>query len=121
MKYVDNLQFDVRGRVEWIGNFNSGRLEINCGEVKSGKGRTEAILQLLKRLVIVAFAAIQILKNYLPLEKIIVFLKGEVITRTKQWKNPTDDEISKLVETSKLLIPTLPNIILPTITVSILV
>ena len=33
----------------------------------------------------------------------------------------TDDEISKLVETSKLLIPTLPNIILPTITVSILV
>lgn len=74
------FQFDVRFTNRLVGGNN---IEIICGEIKSGKGRKVAYMQVIERLLIVRKAFL-CLTNMPPNA---IHLRGEVFTNIREWKN----------------------------------
>ena len=98
--FTQEYEYDVRG--ESI--FRDFIINVTAGESKSGAGRKQAILQLIKRLSILR-CAIQHLLTEEQLQLFRVSLQGVIYTKDSQWESPKKSEISAIADEYNIAIP----------------
>lgn len=101
------FQFDVRGTNQVIGSTN---IEITIGEIKSGKDRKGAIIQVIERLLILWKAA----KCMTNMPSNNIHLRGEIYTNIRQWKDvPVSNQDLKSTMTEMKIKESIINEIFP--------
>ena len=98
--FTQEYEFDVRG--ESI--FRDFLINVTAGESKSGAGRKQAILQLIKRLSILR-CAIQHLLTEEQRQLFRMSLQGIIYTKDSQWVSPKKSEISAIADEYNIAIP----------------
>ena len=86
--YTRELQCDVRGTT----TMRDHKVCVTVGEIKSAKGKHEAVKQLVKRLVVIGSATKKI-ANIVP-----VSLHGDVYTRRSEWLSDGDDIVKVVTD-----------------------
>ena len=89
--FFQEYELDVRGESV----FRNYIIMITAGESKSGAGRKQAILQLIKRLSILHCATQHLLTEE-QLKLFTVSLQGVIYTKDSKWVSPDNAEISEI-------------------------
>jgi len=102
--FEETLECDVRGESIIRGEM----IQITIGEIKSGKDRRKALVQLLKRLCIVGHAT-HVIFGEVVSRAISLDLQGEIFTPL-MWSQFSDEEIHTGLADHKLIVPAGGNI-----------
>lgn len=98
--FEDILECDVRGESTLRGEM----IQITVGEIKSGKERGKALVQLLKRLCIVGHATRVIFGEVVD-QGLSLDLQGEVFTPLVNWPQFSEEEVEEGLRANKLIVP----------------